>query len=31
MVFEGDLHGDKVTGRYATPRCRASVALTRAG
>jgi hypothetical protein len=29
MVFEGDLHGNKVTGRYATPRCRASAVLTR--
>ncbi len=31
MVFEGDLHGDAITGRYATPRCRASVALSRNG
>ncbi len=29
MVFEGDLHGDTITGRYATPRCRATVTLAR--
>ncbi len=29
MIFEGDLRGDTITGRYATPRCRAAVTLTR--
>jgi hypothetical protein len=27
MLFEGDLRGDQVAGRYATPRCRATVRL----
>ena len=27
LAFEGDLHGDLVEGRYATPRCRAAVRL----
>ena len=31
MVFEGDLQGTQITGRYATPRCRATVQLDRAG
>jgi hypothetical protein len=31
MVFEGDLHGDQIEGRYATPRCRATVRLHLAG
>lgn len=30
MVFEGDVHGGTVDGRYATPRCRAAVKLQRA-
>jgi hypothetical protein len=29
MVFEGDLHGDTVEGRYATPQCRATARLQR--
>ena len=29
MVFEGDRTGDRVQGRFASPRCRAAVALTR--
>jgi hypothetical protein len=29
QVFEGDRHDRTVTGRYATPRCRATVTLTR--
>ncbi len=29
QVFEGKQIGDRVTGRFATPRCRASVQLTR--
>ncbi len=28
QVFEGDRTGDKVVGRFASPRCRAAVALT---
>lgn len=31
MVFEGDLRDGRVSGRYATPRCRASVRLDRVG
>ena len=31
MVFEGDLRAGRVEGRYATPRCRATVQLDRAG
>ncbi len=31
MVFEGDLRGDQIEGRYATPLCRATVRLRRAG
>jgi hypothetical protein len=31
MVFEGDLQGTRVAGRYATPRCRATVQLDRVG
>jgi len=30
MVFEGDVRGKHVEGRYATPRCRATVRLDRA-
>ena len=29
QAFEGDVVGDKVTGKFATPRCRASVEMTR--
>ena len=29
QVFEGDRDGDAVTGRFASPRCRAMVALSR--
>ena len=29
QVFEGDVAGDRVSGKFATPRCRASVELTR--
>ena len=29
MAFEGDLRDSRITGRYATPRCRASVRLDR--
>jgi hypothetical protein len=29
QVFEGDHTGDRITGRFATPRCRATVVLTR--
>jgi hypothetical protein len=29
QAFEGDQTGDVITGRFATPRCRASVVLTR--
>ncbi len=29
QVFEGDETGDRITGRFATPRCRATVVLTR--
>ena len=29
QVFEGDRKGDEVVGRFATPRCRATVALNR--
>jgi hypothetical protein len=29
QVFEGDVHGDHVTGVFATPRCRATVDLKR--
>ena len=29
QVFEGQLAGDHITGRYATPRCRATVTLVR--
>ena len=29
QVFEGDVAGDRVTGKFATPRCRASVEMTR--
>ncbi|WP_158746065.1 hypothetical protein [Acidisphaera sp. L21] len=29
QVFEGDRKGDAVTGRFATPRCRANVVLSR--
>ena len=29
QVFEGDRAEDRVTGRFATPRCRATVALAR--
>ncbi len=29
QVFEGDLAGNSVTGRFATPRCRATVTLKR--
>ncbi len=29
QVFEGDRDGDRVAGRFASPRCRASVVLTR--
>jgi hypothetical protein len=31
LVFEGDLQGTRVAGRYATPRCRATVQLDRVG
>ena len=31
MVFEGDLRAGRVEGHYATPRCRATVQLDRAG
>jgi hypothetical protein len=31
MVFEGDLQGTRIAGRYATPRCRATVQLDRVG
>ena len=29
QVFEGDVAGNRVTGKFATPRCRASVQMTR--
>ncbi len=29
QVFEGDRTGDRITGKFATPRCRASVVMTR--
>ena len=29
QIFEGDRHGDKVVGQLASPRCRATVELTR--
>ena len=29
QVFEGDRDGDRVVGRFASPRCRANVVLTR--
>jgi hypothetical protein len=29
QVFEGDRNGDQVVGRFASPRCRATVQLTR--
>ncbi len=31
MVFDGDLAGNRVSGRYATPQCRAMVRLDRVG
>ena len=31
MVFEGDLHGNQIEGRYATPLCRAAVHLRLTG
>jgi len=31
LSFAGERHGDVITGIYATPRCRASVTLRRAG
>jgi hypothetical protein len=31
MAFEGDVKGTQVAGRYATPRCRATVQLDRVG
>ncbi len=31
MVFEGDVQNARITGRYATPRCRATVQLDRVG
>ena len=29
QVFEGDVAGDRVVGKFATPRCRAAVEMTR--
>ena len=29
QVFEGDLVGDQIVGRFASPRCRATITLTR--